>query len=591
MVRILRIFLLFCVSNLLVPAAMAAPTIYQVQPDSLPQQGVPHGEMLHFDITGKKYYPGAAGTIWVYVPAAYTPDKPACLCVGLDGLGFNIDNVLDNLIYKKQVPIMIGVFIQAGTISEPATKRALRFDRCFEWDSTNDNIDHFIFEEVLPAVEQHKTSDGRAINISTDPNDAMIYGGSSGGVGSFTAAWQHPDRFRRVFTAIGTYVGMRGADMYPTLIRKTEPKPIRLFLQDGAQDTWNPLFDNWYTQNRSMEESLTFAGYDVDHSWGLLGHEGSHGNSIFPDVMRWLWRDYPKPIEAGVSGNSMLRSVLAVGETWEPVPAKPAPTALASDASGNVYYAAGPLGDIYKLSDSGQSTHYAAAGSAVSAMAFAKDGTLYAATPSALKLVAISPKGAVSTLVTGSRFLGLYVSSDGSILASEPGAHDDDPSKVWHITRAGVKTLLDSGLIHSTGLILTPDHKMLFVAEGHTHWIYSYVVGPNDTLQDKQEFYWLHLAESPSDRGDWADTTDIADDVYGDLYVATRMGVQICDRNGRVEGILTLPDGQVSHLCFGGDGFKQLYIVCGGKLYRRTMQVPGLAGCSDPVKLPDFSGG
>jgi len=570
---------------------MGAQTQYQVQPDSLPQQGVPHGEMFSFEITGKTYYPGAVGTVWVYIPAEYTPDKPACLCFGLDGPGNNINNVLDNLIYKKQVPVTIGVFLSQGQIVDTPSKTPLRFDRCYEWDSTNDNLDHFIYEEVLPAVKQHKATDCREINISMDPNDHMIYGGSSGGVGSFTAAWQHPDYFRRVFTAIGTYVGMRGADMYPTLIRKTEPKPIRLFLQDGALDTWNPLFDNWYTQNRSMEESLSFAGYDVNHSWGLLGHEGSHANSIFPDAMRWLWRDYPKPIESGTPANSMFKSVLAKGETWNQAGGLASAGALAAAPNGDVYVANKATGDIYKLSDSGAPTIFVHTNGPVAAQAFGKDGTLYVSQPTVGKILSVSPTGTVATIATGVHIAGLYASSDGAIYASEPGAHDDDPSKIWSITAAGAKTLLDSGVIHSTGLLLTPDHHLLFVAEGHTHWIYSYVLAADGTLQDKQRFYWLHVAESASDAGDWADSTDLAEDTNGDLYVATRMGVQICDRNGRVEGIMTLPDGTVSSLCFGGAKFDTLYIVCADKIYKRKLQIPGVPGFADPIKLPGFGAG
>ena len=129
--------------------------------------------------------------------------------------------MFDNLIAKKQMPVTIGVFVTSGTLNKPGTDQPARFDRCYEFDSTNDNFDRFLTEEVLPAVKEHKTSDGRAIVLSDDPNDHMIYGGSSGGVCAWTAAWQRPDLFRRVFTAIGTYVGMRGADQYPTLIRKT----------------------------------------------------------------------------------------------------------------------------------------------------------------------------------------------------------------------------------------------------------------------------------------------------------------------------------------------------------------------------------
>ena len=368
----------------------------------------------------------------------------------------------------------------------------------------------------------------------------MIYGGSSGGVCAWTAAWQHPDLFRRVFTAIGTYVGMRGADQYPTLIRKTEPKPIRIFQQDGEQDTWNPLFDNWYTQNRSMEESLSFAGYDVNHSWGKLGHEGSHAQSLFPDVMKWLWRDYPAPITAGVSGNSMLRSVLVPDQGWRPVAdAAKSPTHLAVSPAGDVYVTdAG--GTIHKIGSDGTSQVFARSPAPVTAQAFGPDGRLFAALTDG-RIVAFNAAGKPAPFAAGVHAPGLYVANDGSVYASEPGAHDELPSRLWLLKANGVKTLLDTGLHHATGLLLTPDHTLLFAAEGRTHWIYSYAVLPAGTaLADKQRFYWLHVAESATDEGDDSGATDLADDSQGNLYVATRMGVQICDRNGRVEGILTL---------------------------------------------------
>ena len=227
----------------------AAQTQYLTGPDSQTQPGVPQGKTFQFDLSASaKYYPGEKSTIIVYVPAEYTPDKPACLCVGLDGPNYRPQTVFDNLIFRKQMPVTIGVFVTSGTVVKPGTNQPVRFNRSYQFDSVNDTFVRYFTEEVLPAVIQHQTPDGNPIRISSDPNDRMIYGGSSGGVCAWTAAWQRPDIFRRVFTAIGTYVGMRGADTYPTLIRKTEPKPIRIFLQDGAQDSWNPLFDNWYTQ-------------------------------------------------------------------------------------------------------------------------------------------------------------------------------------------------------------------------------------------------------------------------------------------------------------------------------------------------------
>ncbi len=572
----------------------SAQTSYQVQSDSNVQPGVPQGEMLHFPLESRTYYPGAKTTIGVYVPAEYKPDKPACLYVALDDGVFNATTVIDNLIYKKQMPVTICVILPSSEIDTGTPSQAIRYDRCFEFDSTNDRFDRYFVNEVMPRVRQLKTSDGRAVRISSDPNDHMIAGFSSGGVASFTAAWQHPDLFRRVFTAIGTYVGMRGADMYPTLIRKTEPKPIRIFLQDGAADTWNPLFDNWHTQNKSMEESLSFAGYDVNHNWGLLGHELSHATSLFPSAMRWMWRDYPQPIEAGVSGNSMLKSILVPGNTWQPLTTASgvAPQALAVNRNGDVYFTDSASGNIYKCGAGKQPAIYARAGAPVTGEAFGHDGTLYAAQPTLRRILAISPTGKRSVFATGIVARSLTVLHNGSIYATTPAAHDDMPSIIWRIDASGRKTQVDSGLRDASGVVATPDHNLLFAAEGTTHWIYSYVMQANGTLSAKQRFYWLHTAESASeDDADSAGATDLTEDNQGNLYVATRMGVQICDRNGRVEGILTLPAGQVTSLTIGGKAFNTLTIVCGGKLYTRDLKVNGVPGFADIVALPKLDEG
>ncbi len=569
-----------------------AQTQYLIGPHSQKQAGVPQGKTFGFDLTASpKYYPGAKSTITVYVPSQYTPDKPACLCVGLDGPNYLPQTVFDNLIFHKQMPVTVGVFISSGTVTKPGTNEPLRFDRCYQFDSTNDTFARFLTEEVLPAVERHATPDGQPIHLSADPNDHMIYGGSSGGVCAWTAAWQRPDLFRRVFTAIGTYVGMRGADTYPTLVRKTEPKPIRIFLQDGAQDTWNPLFDNWYTQNRSMEESLSFAGYDVNHSWGALGHEGSHAQSLFPDVVKWLWRDYPQPIVAGQSGNSMLRTVLVQGEAWRSVNGSfKSPDSLAAGMSGDVYFNDAVAKTVYKIGAGGVPGVFARSPAPITAEAAGPDGRLYAASGDG-RILAYSSGRKPAVVAAGVHARALLAVSDGRLYAAVPGAHDDMPSRIWLIGPGGAKTLLDTGLRRAAGLAMTPDHNLLFAAEGRTHWVYSYVLQPDGRLADKQRFYWLHTAESADEADDGSGASDMAEDAQGNLYVATRMGVQVCDRNGRVEGILTLPQGSVTSLCFGGKSLDTLYAVCGGRLYARRLAVHGVAPASAPVPLPPFGGG
>ena len=92
---------------------------------------------------------------------------------------------------------------------------------------------------------------------------------------------------------VGSFTNIRGGNIYPFLIRKTEKKPIRVFLQDGANDLDN-LHGNWPLANQSMAASLKFMGYDYKFEFGTEGHNGKHGGAILPDSLRWLWRDYPR---------------------------------------------------------------------------------------------------------------------------------------------------------------------------------------------------------------------------------------------------------------------------------------------------------
>lgn len=158
-------------------------------------------------------FPGTYRDYWVYVPEQYTPDKPACLYVNQDGIQWQAPTVFDNLIHKKEMPVTIGVFVMHGSVRAADTNAALdRFNRSFEYDGLGDNYVRFLLEELLTDVEKKKTTDGRPIRLSTNANDRAIGGSSSGAICAFTAAWERPDAFSRVFSAIGTYVGLRGRD-------------------------------------------------------------------------------------------------------------------------------------------------------------------------------------------------------------------------------------------------------------------------------------------------------------------------------------------------------------------------------------------
>lgn len=278
---------------------------YKIGPDSMPQEGVPTG---HFDgpiVIQSEAYPGTQHTYWVYVPAQYDPEKPTALIIFNDGQAFKNEPgdvqaqyVLDNLIYRREIPVMLGVFINPGRRPdqpEPTPRNWGDRDtnRPEEYNSLNDKYARVIVDELLPALRKD-------YNISTNADDHAIGGASSGGIAAFTVAWQRPDQFHKVFSFVGSFVnlGNRGGHTYPDLILQSEKKPIRVFLQDGRNDNRadnrNPSDANqfdWFYQNVRMADALTRKGYDVNYTWGIGNHGQKQGGAIFPDIMRWLWRD------------------------------------------------------------------------------------------------------------------------------------------------------------------------------------------------------------------------------------------------------------------------------------------------------------
>jgi gluconolactonase len=558
--------------------------------DSKPNPSVPHGTFLEGNLEESAIYPGTEHFFKVYVPAQYSPAQPACLLFCLDSIANGANNVFDNLIAKGEMPVTIAVGLSSGTIWKTKGSVAYRYNRSYEFDSTNAEFARFVLDELLPRVESLKTADGRVIRLSRDAKDRAAMGASTGGIGSFTLAWERPDSFSRVYSLIGTFVSMRGGNDYPAIIRKTEPKAIRVFLEDGSTDAWNPLFGSWYMANENMEAALSFSGYDVQHAWGVHGHDGGPGIGILPDVMRWLWRGWPAPVAAGQSKNDMLTSILSPSEAWQRVDgAYASASGLAGNAKGEVYFEDAKSRAIYRVGADGKPAVFAQDAPEVAGEAFGPDGTLYATVPAKGEIVAFDDKGAARTVARDVRGNRILVTAAGEIIVSEPGAHSDEPSKIWSIGKDGEKTLLDQGLLAASGIALCPDESLFYAAERARPRVSSYLVRPDRSLDDREPNYWLHAADLPGDPG----AEDLAVDVQGNLYAATRLGVQVCDRNGRVRGILWLPtpSGPTDGICWGGEAFDTLYATDGLTLFRRKLKVAGHPQWSAPIALPKASGG
>jgi enterochelin esterase family protein len=283
--------------------------LYHLGPDSLPQEGVPKGEFRGPFTLPSQAYPGTQHTYWVYVPAQYDPTVPASLMIFNDGQAFmyaegdiRAQNVLDNLIYRREIPVIIGVFINPGRRPDqpepnPSEWGDRTTNRPAEYNTLDDKYARVITEELMPGLYKE-------YNISKDPERHGIGGASSGGIAAFTVAWERPGEFRKVLSIVGSFVNLRGGHVYPDIVRKSEKKPIRVFLQDGRNDNRGPgqggAYDqtrDWFYQNVRLMQALTEKGYDVNYTWGMNRHGQKMGGPILPEMMRWLWRDHAVSVD------------------------------------------------------------------------------------------------------------------------------------------------------------------------------------------------------------------------------------------------------------------------------------------------------
>lgn len=419
-------------------------------------------------------YPSTSRQIQVMVPKQYDGSTPACLVVGLDGNLFNATTVIPNLINSGEMPVTIGILVQPG-VTKDSQGNVVRYNRSNEFDRTDNRLATFLEQEVIPFIEGIKTPDGRPILLSSNPNDRAITGASSSGIAAFTVAWERPDLFARVYSSVGTFVAMRGGNEYPALIRKTEPKALRIFLQDGVNDTWNHIFGDWWEQNQLMASALNFAGYEFDYKWDRGSHSIYYGTRAYPDAMRWLWRGWPTPVQAGKSMNGMLKSLLVEGKGWE------------------------------------ETTPY-----------------------------------------------------------NQALVQKDDVNLVQK----------DNVNLKGEKYAVYPNGKMLVATEKNSNWLVSYLIAPDGSLHSGQQFYWLHN----TDNHNHTEYGNIVFDTAGNLYIATPIGIQVCDQNGRVRAILPMPQGyrKVDQIAFIGN---ILYARCGEKWFKREVAHTGWNSWDAPIDI------
>ena len=580
-------FLLPLLATLALAPAVLAQDKFIAAPEHEPNPAGPHGTLTKMPPWSSKIFAGTERDWWIYVPAQYQADGSAAVMVFQDGHDYagekghwRVPIVFDNLIASGAMPPTVAVLINPG---HDASKGELKGawnanNRSLEYDSLGDRYARFLLEEILPEVEKEHP-------LSHDPEKRAICGASSGGICAFTVAWERPDAFRKVLSTIGSFVNLRGGNAYPSLIRKTERKPLRVFQQDSGGDLDNP-FGNWPLANKQVHAALKYMGYDCrfDFAEGY-GHNSDHGGSIFPEALKWLWRK-DAPASAGdrrpqIGGDMPLSQILVEGETWqlvaEDIGFADGPT---TDADGAFYFCDLKANAIFKIASDGVKTKIA--DEPGSGLKWGSDGRLYACQGSKKRLVALDLKAAppaVEVLAEDVQPNDLAVSARGHIYFTDTGKKQ----VVFVDAKTHEKRVADTGIAAPNGLALSPDQGTLAVSEygGESVWIFR--IGADGALDAKEPYMTLRKPIDPA--GDFkfaepppfkktASGDGMTTDAAGRYYVTSAVGVQVFDPTGRLCGVLPAPQPAkpLTSCTLAGPKLEYLYVTNGDKIFRRKVQ-------------------
>ncbi len=561
---------------------------WKLHPDAAEKPDVPHGKVTQMPKWESKIFPGTTRDWWIYVPAQYKADKPAAVMVFQDGGSYvsakgnwRVPTVFDNFIASGDMPVTIGIFINPGddpTKNSTKDGKRVASNRSFEYDSLGDRYAKFLLEEILPEVEKtHK--------LSHDPNERAICGASSGGICSFTVAWEHPEAFRKVLSTIGSFTNIRGGDAYPSLIRKTERKPIRIYQADTSGDLDNPI-GNWPIANKQIHAALVSMGYDTrfDFAEGYK-HSSEHGGSIFPDALKWLWRkETPKPVadtKIQIGGDRPLTQFLIEGEEWKMVAdGMGFADGTCADAEGNLWFSdlKGSSPGIFRLAPDGTKTQVLT--EPASGLKFGPDGRLYGCQNGKKQVVVFDlATKKMEVLAEDVRPNDLVVTHRGHIYFTETSKHQvtflDPKTKKTHAA--------DTGITAPNGISLSPDQGTLAVSDFGGENVWTFRIEADGSLTSKQPFMTMRKPIDPAgefNRGEPPPYKKIANgdgmttDSSGRYYVTTALGLQVFDSQGRLCGVLAKPQPEkpLTNCALAGQGLQYLFVTNGDKIFRRKVQ-------------------
>jgi iron(III)-enterobactin esterase len=221
--------------------------------------------------------------------------------VSADGPDRFLFSTLDELIPKHKIPVMIAVSIANGTGDAQGSERGL------EYDTMSGKYAEFVEKEVLPraGAEAH-------VKFSKNPDARATMGYSSGGACALIMAWYHPELYHRVLAYSGTFINQQwpynlqaphGAwEFHEHLIPESPPKPIRVWMEVGDKDLFNPnvMRDNmhdWVLANENMAKVLAAKGYQYQFVFARNAVHVDRGavQQTMPEALEYLWKGYGAP--------------------------------------------------------------------------------------------------------------------------------------------------------------------------------------------------------------------------------------------------------------------------------------------------------
>jgi len=337
---------------------------------------------------------------------------------------------------------------------------------------------------------------------------------------------------------------------------------------------------DWFLLDQEMDKALKFSGYD--YAFRIIdGKHGAGWDDNFCDAMRFVWQGWPQPVQAGPSA-PRAQEVLEPGEGWQ-LAAQGFKDARgpACNAAGEVFFVDPSENKCHRIGLDGQTSVFLADAGHANSLSVGAEGTLYAISSRTGKIMAYDASGKGSQVIDGIPGNYLLAQPDGSLYASGPGEKPGDSERVFLI-KGGKLTVVDTGLKHATGLAYRPDQWLLSVADGGSKWVYSYQIHPDGTLVNKEQYFWLHVADWEDDAG--AEAVCYARE--GQMFVATRSGIQICADDGPTQVILPMPDrSRVEGICLGGPQQDTLFAFCGDKVWKRKVKLHGMGAFSPRIAL------